>query len=69
MAKTWKVILILFGFMLLVGILSIGVGFITGGDLERINDMFTARFNADIEYAEAVVANIESFIKGLLDLL
>lgn len=69
MAKTWKVILIFFALMLLLGIVSIGVGIITGGDSERINDVFTARYAADIDYVNMIIENVSSTVHGILDSL
>ncbi len=68
MSKVWKVIGIMFGIMLLLGAVSVGVGMITGGDLERISDLFD-RANADtVQRVRDMVQSAEEAIRGLLGL-
>ncbi len=68
MSKVWKVIGIMFGIMLLLGAVSVGVGMITGGDLERINELFKAA-NADtVQRVQDMVQSAEEAIRGLLGL-
>lgn len=66
MAKAWKVIFIIFALTLLLGAVGIGVGYITGGNFERIDNVFHAINEADIEYVETVIAEIESTIHNIL---
>lgn len=45
MAKVWKIVSTVAGIALLLGILCVLVGIITGGDVSRVMSMFNARFN------------------------
>lgn len=67
MAKVWKVIIIIFALTLLLGAVSIGVGYITGGDFERMENVFRAINEADIERVEALIADIETTINGIFN--
>ncbi len=67
MAKVWKVIIIIFALTLLLGAVSIGVGYITGGNFERIDNVFRAINEADIERVEVLIADIETTINGIFD--
>ena len=44
MGKVWKIIGIIAGISLLLGAICIGVGFITGGDMERILHQLTEQY-------------------------
>ena len=68
MSKVWKVIGIMFGIMLLLGAVSVGVGMITGGDVQRIDELFRAA-NADtVQRVQDMVQSAEETIRGLLGL-
>lgn len=45
MAKVWKIVSTVAGIALLLGVLCVLVGIITGGDVSRVMSMFNARFN------------------------
>lgn len=47
MGKVWKVLGIITGIALLLGLICIGVGFITGGELDRIKDMLETSYGFD----------------------
>ena len=47
MAKIWKVIGIVAGIALLLGLICVGVGFITGGDLGRIRHLLENNYGLD----------------------
>lgn len=69
MAKVWKVIFIVFALTLLLGAVSIGVGYITGGDFQRIDNVFRAINEADIEYVQMIIENIDSTVRSIIDSL
>lgn len=69
MTKVWKVILVVFALTLLLGAVSIGVGYITGGDFQRIDNVFCAINEADIEYVEMIIENVESTVRSIIDSL
>ena len=69
MSKVWKVIGIMFGIMLLLGAVSVGVGMITGGDIQRIDELFKAA-NADtVQRVQHMVQSVEETLRSLLDTL
>lgn len=69
MTKVWKVIFIVFALTLLLGAVSIGVGYITGGDFQRIDNVFRAINEADIEYVQMIIENIDSTVRSIIDSL
>lgn len=69
MTKVWKVIFVIFALTLLLGAVSVGVGYITGGDFQRIDNVFRAINEADIEYFEMIVENVDSTVRSLIDSL
>ncbi len=69
MSKVWKVIGIMFGIMLLLGAVSVGVGMITGGDIRRIEELFKAA-NADtVQRVQDMVQSAEEALRSLIDSL
>ena len=69
MSKVWKVIGIMFGIMLLLGAVSVGVGMITGGDIQRIDELFKAA-NADtVQRVQDMVQSAEETLRSLIDSL
>lgn len=69
MSKVWKVIGIMFGIMLLLGAVSVGVGMITGGDIQRIEELFKAA-NADtVQRVQDMVQSAEETLRSLIDSL
>ena len=69
MSKVWKVIGIMFGIMLLLGAVSVGVGMITGGDIQRIDELFKAA-NADtVQRVQDMVQSAEEALRRLIDSL
>lgn len=69
MTKVWKVIFIVFALTLLLGAVSIGVGYITGGDFQRIDNVFRAINEADIEYVQMIIENIDATVRSIIDSL
>ena len=47
MGKIWKVIGIVAGICLVLGIICIGVGFITGGNIDRIKTLLESNYGLD----------------------
>ncbi len=47
MAKAWKIISAVCIIAILVGVLCVLVGLITGGDTQRVLDIFNATYNID----------------------
>ena len=69
MSKVWKVIGIMFGIMLLLGAVSVGVGMITGGDIQRIDELSKAA-NADtVQRVQDMVQSAEEALRSLIDSL
>ena len=69
MSKVWKVIGIMFGIMLLLSAVSVGVGMITGGDIQRIDELFKAA-NADtVQRVQDMVQSAEETLRSLIDSL
>lgn len=66
MSKVWKVIGILFGLMLLIGAVSIGVGMITGGDTERICDIFKAANEEELRRIDEFFLAVEEAVQGIV---
>lgn len=63
MAKVWKIVSTVAGIALLLGVLCVLVGIITGGDVSRVMSMFNARFNI----AE-LLDNIELLIRSVMSI-
>lgn len=57
MAKVWKIIGIAVGIALVLGLLCIGCGLLTGGSTDRIADQFSQYLNFD-----SLRMSIERFI-------
>lgn len=57
MGKVWKVLGIITGIALLLGLICIGVGFITGGDLERIKTLLETNYG---------LGNLRSLVEELI---
>lgn len=45
MAKVWKIVSTVAGIALLLGVVCVLVGVITGGDVSRVLSLFNARFD------------------------
>ena len=59
----------MFGIMLLLGAVSVGVGMITGGDIQRIDELFKAA-NADtVQRVQDMVQSAEEALRSLIDSL
>ncbi len=63
MAKVWKVLGIITGIALLLGLVCIGVGFITGGDLERIKTLLESNYG--LENLRSVLEEVIHKIVGI----
>ncbi len=57
MAKVWKVLGIITGIAVLLGLVCIGVGFITGGNLERIKTLLESNYGLE---------NLRSFLEEVI---
>lgn len=57
MGKVWKVLGIITGIALLLGLICVAVGFITGGDLGRIKDLLEANYG---------LGNLRSIVEELI---
>ncbi|MDO4816688.1 MAG: hypothetical protein Q4A83_08885 [Bacillota bacterium] len=60
MGKIWKVLGIIVGIALLLGIICIGVGFITDGNLDRIKNLLEANYG---------LGNLRSIFEELMEKL
>lgn len=47
MSKAWKIIAIIAVVALILGVLLILVGMVTGGDAQRVKDVFSATYNIE----------------------
>jgi len=47
MVKVWKVIGIIAAIFLVLGLICVGVGFLTGGDLDRIKSLLESNYGLD----------------------
>lgn len=47
MSKAWKIIAIIALTALILGVLLILAGVVTGGDAQRVNDVFSATYNIE----------------------
>ena len=69
MSTVWKFFGFRFGVMLLLGAVSVGVGMITGGDIQRIDELFKAA-NADtVQRVQDMVQSAEEALRSLIDSL
>jgi len=55
MAKAWRVVIIIVLVAMLFGFVGIGVGVMTGANMERVFSMFTSRYGAFYESIGEVV--------------
>ena len=62
MKNVWKVVLAIVAIMLIIGIVAVGVGIITGADLERIHSVLDNRYHVDmyIQYAQQVIQAVQA---------
>ena len=60
MNKIWKVIIIVFLILLILGAAFIGVAMITGADLGRVQDLFNSTYDVSsfMEYCRNTVQNL-----------
>ncbi len=71
MSKGWRIIGGIVLVLLLLGAISIGVGFLTGGNINNITDqleqqyLLTQRWEAYSQWGTTVFQNIVEGVKGL----
>ena len=60
MAKAWRVIISAVLICILLGVVFVVVGLITGGEIQRIMNMFNARYNVQsvLDSAKAAVQDV-----------
>lgn len=60
MAKAWRVIISAVLICVLLGVVFVVVGLITGGEIQRIMNMFNARYNVQsvLDSAKAAVQDV-----------